>query len=91
MCNEAARRIPLDQLRSDWGQTRNPLRFPEGLPNMAPFDSIRISDPSVIIRAAAEAPGEAELVTRRWSWPGPRASRSTTSARTVACSTTADA
>ncbi len=71
MCNEAARRIPLDQLRSDWGQTRIPLRFPEGLPNMAPLDSIRITDASVIIRAAADVPGEAELVTRRWSWPGP--------------------
>ena len=71
MCNEAARRIPLDQLRSDWGQTRFPLRFPEGLPNMAPLESIRITDPSVIVRAAGDAPGEAELVTRRWSWPGP--------------------
>lgn len=71
MCNEAARRIPLDQLRSDWGQTGIPLRFPEGLPNMAPLDSIRITDPSVIIRATTDAPGEAELVTRRWSWPGP--------------------
>ena len=69
MCNEAARRIALDQLREDWGETGVPLRFPEGLPNMAPLDSVRITDPSVIIRAAAE-PETAELVTRRWSWPG---------------------
>jgi len=38
---------------------------------MAPLESIKITDPSVIIRAAAEAPGEAEMVTRRWSWPAP--------------------
>ena len=38
---------------------------------MAPLDSIRITDASVIIRAAADAPGQAEAVTRRWSWPGP--------------------
>ena len=71
MCNEAARRIALDQLREDWSELKIPLRFPEGLPNMAPLESVRITDPTIIIRAAADAPGEAELVTRRWSWPGP--------------------
>ncbi|MBX9885888.1 MAG: SOS response-associated peptidase family protein [Novosphingobium sp.] len=82
MCNEAARRISLGQLREDWSQLKIPLVFPEGAPNMAPLASIRITDPTVIIRAstggeAAEfgdhgAPGTAlaaELVTRRWSWP----------------------
>lgn len=67
MCNEAARRIALGELRNDWGQTRIPLVFPEGLPNMAPLDGFRITDPTVIIRGS---PAEAELVTRRWSWPG---------------------
>jgi len=71
MCNEAARRIELHQLREDWSQIKIPLRFPEGFPNMAPLDSIKITDPSVIIRAAADAPGETEMVTRRWSWPAP--------------------
>lgn len=70
MCNEAARRIELGLLRDDWGQTRLPLRFPEGLPNMAPLDSFRITDPTVIIRRA-DGEDAAELVTRRWSWPGP--------------------
>ena len=67
MCNEAARRIALGLLREDWGQTGIPLRFPEGLPNMAPLDGFRITDPTTIIRGSPEA---AELVTRRWSWPG---------------------
>ena len=71
MCNEQRRRIALGQIREDWSQTRIPLRFPEGLPNLAPLDSIRITDPNAIIRASADAPGEAELVVRRWSWPGP--------------------
>ena len=107
MCNEQRRRIALGQVRDDWSQTRIPLRFPEGLPNLAPLDSIRITDPNAIIRAepprpseadakappeqgresaqarrrAPEATGptgsgrpdplEAELVVRRWSWPGP--------------------
>lgn len=71
MCNEHRRRVALGQVHEDWSQTRIPLRFPEGLPNLAPFDSIRITDPNPIIRAASDAPGAAELVVRRWSWPGP--------------------
>jgi putative SOS response-associated peptidase YedK len=75
MCNEQRRRIALGQIRDDWSQTRIPLRFPEGLPNLAPLDSIRITDPNAIIRTAGEpgvaTPLAAELVLRRWSWPGP--------------------
>ncbi|MES2339635.1 MAG: SOS response-associated peptidase [Pseudomonadota bacterium] len=71
MCNEAARRIALGQLRDDWAQTRIPLRFPEGAPNMAPLEGFRITDPTVIIRGEDGRADAAELVTRRWSWPGP--------------------
>ena len=71
MCNEQRRRIALGQIREDWSQTRIPLRFPEGLPNLAPLDSIRITDPNAIIRASTGEANEAELVVRRWSWPGP--------------------
>ena len=77
MCNEHRRRVALGQISEDWSQTRIPLHFPEGLPNLAPLDSIRITDPAVIIRAsrerqdAAETGLQAELVQRRWSWPAP--------------------
>lgn len=67
MCNEVRRRIALGQIRDDFSQVRIPLRFPEGLPNLAPLDSIRITDPNAIVRIGA---GGAELVMRRWSWPG---------------------
>ena len=70
MCNEQRRRVALGQIREDWSQTRIPLVFPEGLPNLAPLDSIRITDPNAIIRAAGDRKSEAELVVRRWSWPG---------------------
>ena len=70
MCNEAARRIALGELRSDWGQTRIPLVFPEGAPNMAPLDGFKITDATVIIRGVDGSSEQAELVTRRWSWPG---------------------
>jgi putative SOS response-associated peptidase YedK len=45
-----------------------PLSFPEGVPNFRPGD-VRITDRAPIVRAAAAGDG-AELVQRRWSWPG---------------------
>ena len=71
MCNEVARRIALGQLRDDWNETRIGLVFPEGAPNIEPLDSVRITDPSVVIRASGDGGDRAEIVTRRWSWPGP--------------------
>jgi putative SOS response-associated peptidase YedK len=71
MCNEYRRSVALGQIEIGFSQTRIPLRFPEGLPNLAALDSIRITDPSAIIRASLAEPGAAELVQRRWSWPGP--------------------
>ena len=76
MCNEVARRIALGQLRDDWAELKIPLVFPEGFPNLASVDSIRITDPTLVIRAAAGDANEdagqgAEGVVRRWGWPGP--------------------
>lgn len=71
MCNEFARRTTPDQLRAAWGATDMKLLFPEGMSNLPALDSIRITDPAVILRVAHGAAGAAELVTRRWSWPAP--------------------
>lgn len=65
MRNEVARRIALDQLREDWKGARIELIFPEGAPDMEAFDSMRITDPSVIVRTSLEGGARAELVTRR--------------------------
>ena len=73
MCNEAARRIALGIIREDWSQLKIPLLFPESLPNLQAVDSFRITDTTLIFRAA-QAPEHqhaAEAVMRRWSWPGP--------------------
>jgi putative SOS response-associated peptidase YedK len=69
MCNEFARRISPEQLRAGWGAADMTMLFPEGTPNMPPLDSIRITEPAVIVRAAGSDPAAAEIVTRRWSWP----------------------
>lgn len=71
MCNEVRRTVALGQIRDDFSFTRIPLRFPEGAPNLAPLDSIRITDPNAIIRPCTSGEPGAELVVRRWSWPGP--------------------
>jgi len=74
MCNEHRRTVELGRISDAFAQLRIPLRFPEGAPNLASLDSIRITDPTAIVRAAREAgsaAGTAELVQRRWSWPGP--------------------
>lgn len=68
MCNEVRRNIALCNIRDDFSQLRIPLRFPEELPNLPSADSVRITDPNPIIRLGEDG---AELVVRRWSWPGP--------------------
>lgn len=70
MCNEYQRYVPLGVISEQFTQLKIPLRFPEGLPNLAPI-SIRIGDTGTIVRPGSGEDGGAELVQRRWSWPGP--------------------
>ncbi|WP_188054353.1 SOS response-associated peptidase family protein [Sphingosinithalassobacter sp. CS137] len=71
MCNEAARQIAVGEIGEGFAQMRIPLDFPEGLPNLEPTDSVRITDATPIVRAAPLGEGMgAQLVQRRWSWPG---------------------
>lgn len=69
MCNDYRSRVDLQTIGQEFNQLRIPLRFPEGMPNFEPRDDIRITDRAPIIRWNGK---EAELVQRRWSWPGPR-------------------
>jgi putative SOS response-associated peptidase YedK len=68
MCNDFRSRVELGTIGQDFSQLRIPLRFPEGLPNLEPRDDIRITDRAPIVRWEGDS---AELVQRRWSWPGP--------------------
>lgn len=70
MCNEYQRLIDLNTIRDGCAGADIALGFPEGLPNLGPAASIRITDPGAILRMGKES-GQAELVVRRWSWPGP--------------------
>lgn len=70
MCSDYRLRAELVGVEKALAQAGLPLHFPEGRPNIEPRDSIRITDRAPIVRAASN-PGMAELVQRRWSWPGP--------------------
>lgn len=68
MCNEYLRDKTPEQLALQFSEVRIPVRFPEGVPNLPPEQSVKITDRAPIVRAGVDG---AELVMRRWSWPSP--------------------
>jgi putative SOS response-associated peptidase YedK len=71
MCNDYRTHVDLDTIRQDFSEIKIRIRFPEGVPNLQPRDDVRITDFGPIVRAAVDDAGVADLVQRRWSWPGP--------------------
>jgi putative SOS response-associated peptidase YedK len=72
MCNDYRnQQREIDALEALIAQSRLRALYPEGRPNLEPRDDIRITDRGQILRAAVEGGNAVELVTRRWSWPGP--------------------
>jgi putative SOS response-associated peptidase YedK len=67
MCNDYRSRLEVTTIAEAFARLGIPLAFPEGMPNLEPRDDIRITDRAPIVRASAHG---AELVQRRWSWPG---------------------
>lgn len=68
MCNLYRIEKNPDAIRRIFADVQIPLTFPEGIPNFQPRD-VRISEKAPIVRWN-EAESVAELVERRWSWPG---------------------
>ena len=69
MCNLYRLEKNVDAVRRLFADAGIDLTFPEGIPNFQPRD-VRITERAPIVRMTA-AGDEAELVERRWSWPGP--------------------
>ena len=70
MCNLYTQTKSVDEIARLFRDIEMPLAFPEGAPNLKPGD-IAITDPGAIVRRAGDGSTALELVTRRWSWPGP--------------------
>jgi putative SOS response-associated peptidase YedK len=70
MCNDYRLNVDLDTIAGDFSDLKIKIDFPEGVPNVQPRDDIKITDVAPVVRTGP-APGTAELVQRRWSWPGP--------------------
>lgn len=68
MCNLYRLEKNVDAVRRLFAELQMPLTFPEGIPNFEPRD-VRITERAPIVRF--NQTGQAELVERRWSWPGP--------------------
>jgi putative SOS response-associated peptidase YedK len=66
MCNEFRFRRSLDDLLLEFSQIRLPLTWEGGAPNLEPRDSIRPTDPAVVISGAV---GGAKLSQLRWGFP----------------------
>jgi putative SOS response-associated peptidase YedK len=70
MCNLYTQTRSVDEVARLFRELQMPLTFPEGIPNLQSVD-IAITDRAPIVRASTGEPGAFELVSRRWSWPGP--------------------
>lgn len=68
MCNLYQLEAGPDAIRRIFEGLQLPLTFTEGVPNFQPRD-VRITERAPVVRWSAE--GSAELIERRWSWPGP--------------------
>lgn len=70
MCNDYRLEVGIASVMEDFEDLEIAVDVPEGTPNVAAREDIKITDVAPIVRSAAGAGGRGELVNRRWSWPG---------------------
>ncbi len=68
MCNDYRLEVDIASVMEDFEDLKIKVDLPEGTPNVAAREDIKITDIAPIVRGAAGGGGE--LVNRRWSWPG---------------------
>lgn len=69
MCNDYRLKVDVGTIIEEFADLKIRIRFGEGVPNLEPRDDIKITDLGPIVRGI-EGLEDAELVQRRWSWPG---------------------
>lgn len=72
MCNDYRLIIDIASVAEDFDDLKIKLDMPEGTPNVEAREDIKITDMGPIVRTSDKGRGHGELVSRRWSWPGPK-------------------
>jgi len=71
MCNDYRLLVDPASIVKDFAALKIKMRFGEGIPNLESPEDIKITDMGPIVRTIDRTRDKAELVQRRWSWPGP--------------------
>lgn len=71
MCNDYRLLTDIASVMEDFSDLKIKIKLPEGTPNVAAREDIKITDMGPIVRGIDGERGAGELVNRRWSWPGP--------------------
>lgn len=73
MCNDYRLEVEIASIMEDFNDLKIKIKLPEGTPNVAAREDIKITDIAPIVRSVGQR-GAGELVNRRWSWPGKKGS-----------------
>lgn len=71
MCNDYRLEVDVASIIEDFDNLKIKITMPEGTPNVAARENIKISDTAPIVRGVEGERGVGELVNRPWSWRGP--------------------
>ena len=70
MCNDYRLEVDIASIARDFDNLNIKIKMPEGTPNVAAREDVKISDTAPIVRTVEGENGAGELVNRKWSWPG---------------------
>jgi putative SOS response-associated peptidase YedK len=71
VCNDYRLEVDIASVAEDFDDLKIKIRMPEGTPNVAAREDIKMTDVAPIVKGVEGERGVGELVNRRWSWPGP--------------------
>ncbi len=71
MCNDYRLEVDIASIMEDFEELEIAIDTPEGKPNVAAREDIKITDVAPIVTRSDGAAPRAALLNRRWSWPGP--------------------
>jgi len=71
MCNDYRLEVDIASIMEDFEELEIAIEAPEGTPNVAAREDIKITDVAPVVMSVEGARSRGALVNRRWSWPGP--------------------